>query len=67
MWTSYAHRARFGILLARTEHDVEPHQAISYFVCPMDAEGIEVRPLVDMTGTHTFNEVLLDDVRLPAG
>ena len=67
VWTSYAHRARFGILLARTEADAEPHHGISYFVCPMDAPGIEVRPLVDMTGTHTFNEVLLDEVRLPPG
>ncbi len=67
VWTSYAHRARFGILLARTEPEAEAHQGISYFVCPMDAPGVEVRPLVDMTGTHTFNEVLLDEVRLPAG
>jgi 3-oxochol-4-en-24-oyl-CoA dehydrogenase len=67
VWTSYAHRARFGILLARTEPGVPAHQAISYFICPMDAEGVDVRPLPDMTGTHTFNEVLLDEVRLPAG
>jgi alkylation response protein AidB-like acyl-CoA dehydrogenase len=67
VWTSYAHRARFGILLARTEPGAPAHQAISYFVCPMEADGVEVRPLPDMTGTHTFNEVLLDEVRLPAG
>jgi alkylation response protein AidB-like acyl-CoA dehydrogenase len=67
VWTSFAHRAAFGILLARTEPEAPPHAGISYFVCPMDLPGIEVRPLVDMTGTHTFNEVLLDEVRLPAG
>ena len=67
VWTSYAHRARFGILLARTEPGAPAHQAISYFICPMDADGVEVRPLPDMTGTHTFNEVFLDEVRLPAG
>ncbi len=66
VWTSYAHRARFGILLARTEPDAPTHEGISYFICPMDAPGVTVRPLVDMTGTHTFNEVTLDDVRLDA-
>jgi alkylation response protein AidB-like acyl-CoA dehydrogenase len=67
VWTSYAHAARFGILLARTEPDAPSHEGISYFICPMDAPGVTVRPLVDMTGTHTFNEVTLDDVRLDAG
>ncbi len=64
VWTSYAHTAAYGILLARTEPDVPIHQGISYFLCPMDAPGVTVRPLVDMTGTHTFNEVFLDEVRL---
>jgi len=66
VWTSYAHTAAFGILLARTEPDAPMHQGISYFICPMDAPGITVRPLIDMTGAHTFNEVVLDEVRLPA-
>ncbi len=64
VWTSYAHVARFGILLARTEPEAPNHQGISYFVCPMDAPGVTVRPLIDMTGTHTFNEVFLDEVRI---
>jgi alkylation response protein AidB-like acyl-CoA dehydrogenase len=66
VWTSYAHTAQFGILLARTEPDADARQGISYFICPMDAPGVTVSPLTDMTGTHTFNEVFLDEVRLPA-
>jgi alkylation response protein AidB-like acyl-CoA dehydrogenase len=67
IWTSLAQHARFGILIARTDPDVPKHRGISYFVCPMDAPGIEVRPIIEMTGAHTFNEVFLDEVRLPAG
>ena len=66
VWTSYAHTAQFGILLARTDPELPMHQGISYFICPMDAPGVTVRPLFDMTGAHTFNEVFLDEVRLPA-
>ena len=66
VWTSLAQDARFGILIARTNQDVPHRQGISYFVCPMDAPGITIRPIIEMTGAHTFNEVFLDEVRLPA-
>jgi alkylation response protein AidB-like acyl-CoA dehydrogenase len=66
VWTSYAHIARFGILIARTDPDASKHRGISYFICPMDLPGITVRPIVEMTGAHNFNEVFLDEVRLPA-
>jgi len=65
VWTSYAHIATWGILLARTSTEGKPQNGISYFVCPMKTKGIEVRPLIDMTGDHAFNEVFFDDVRLP--
>jgi alkylation response protein AidB-like acyl-CoA dehydrogenase len=66
VWTSLAQGARFGILIARTNQDAPHRQGISYFVCPMDAPGITIRPIIEMTGAHTFNEVFLDEVRLPA-
>ncbi len=65
IWTSGAQYAKFGILIARTDPDVPKHKGISYFVCPMDAPGIEIRQIAEMTGGHTFNEVFFTDVRIP--
>lgn len=66
IWTSLGHQAAFGILIARTDPDAPKQQGISYFICPMDLPGIEIRPIVEMTGSHTFNEVFFTDVRLSA-
>ncbi|MGK2948235.1 MAG: acyl-CoA dehydrogenase family protein [Acidimicrobiales bacterium] len=66
IWTSLAQFSSHGILIARTEPDAPKHEGISYFICPMDAPGVEIRPIIEMTGSHTFNEVFLDEVRLPA-
>jgi len=65
VWTTLAHIARFGLLVTRTDADVPKHLGLTYFICDMQADGVEVRPLRQMTGDAEFNEVYLNDVRLP--
>jgi alkylation response protein AidB-like acyl-CoA dehydrogenase len=64
VWTTNAQHASFGLLLARTDPDVPKHRGLTMFVLPMDAEGVSVRPLRQISGEAHFNEVFLDDVRL---
>ena len=61
-----AHHADFGILLARTNFDVPKHQGISYFLIDMRQPGVEVRPLKQMNGHASFNEVFMTDAHAPA-
>ena len=65
IWTSTAHLADWIFCLLRTEPDAPKHQGISFLLFRMDTPGIEIRPLVDMTGTANFNEVFFTDVRVP--
>jgi alkylation response protein AidB-like acyl-CoA dehydrogenase len=65
VWSSYAHVADVGQLLARTDPDVPKHQGLTMFLLPMDTPGIDVRPLKQMNGEAHFNEVFFNDVRVP--
>ena len=66
VWTTHAHVADLGLLLARTDPAATKHAGISAFIVDMRTPGISVRPLREMTGSSDFNEVFLDDVRIPA-
>jgi alkylation response protein AidB-like acyl-CoA dehydrogenase len=66
VWTSGGQIADYGMLLARTDPDVPKHRGISYFALPMNQPGVEVRPLIQMTGESGFSEVFFSDARVPA-
>ncbi|HEY3830990.1 MAG TPA: acyl-CoA dehydrogenase family protein [Acidimicrobiia bacterium] len=63
VWTSLAHWAQWCFVLCRTDFEVPRHRGISYVLCPMDQPGIEIRPIVQITGNSEFNEVFFDGAR----
>ncbi|MBI2765385.1 MAG: acyl-CoA dehydrogenase family protein [Chloroflexi bacterium] len=66
IWTTFGHYADWGWLACRTNPDVPKHKGLSTFAIKMDTPGITVRPLRNMAGTHEFNEIFFEDVRIPA-
>jgi alkylation response protein AidB-like acyl-CoA dehydrogenase len=64
VWTSGAQRAKYGILIARTDPQQPKHRGITYFLIDMEQEGVDVRPLREMTGDAAFNEVFLNEARV---
>ena len=66
VWTTLAHVSDYAILIARTDPEAVKHAGISMFILPMDADGVEVRPIHQIDGGRHFNEVFFTDVRVPA-
>lgn len=64
VWTSMGQWADYGILIARTDPDAPKHRGITYFAFPMKQDGVDVRPLREMTGHALFNEVFIDEARV---
>jgi alkylation response protein AidB-like acyl-CoA dehydrogenase len=66
VWTTLGHRAKWCMLVARTNPDAPKHRGLTYFLMDMEQEAVEVRPLVQITGEPEFNELFIEEARIPA-
>jgi alkylation response protein AidB-like acyl-CoA dehydrogenase len=65
VWTTYAQFAKWCMLVARTDPDAPKHQGLTYFLMDMEQDGVQVRPLVQITGEGEFNEIFIEEARIP--
>ena len=65
VWTTFAHQSKWCMLLARTNADAPKHRGLTYFLMDMEQDGVEVRPLVQITGEAEFNELFIEEARIP--
>ena len=65
VWTTFAHEAKWCMLLARSDPDAPKHKGLTYFICDMEQDEVEVRPLRQITGEAEFNEIFFEDAYVP--
>ena len=65
VWTTYAHKAKWCMLVARTDPDAPKHKGLTYFIMDMEQEAVQVRPLRQITGEAEFNELFIEEARIP--
>ncbi|HEY5317040.1 MAG TPA: acyl-CoA dehydrogenase family protein [Solirubrobacteraceae bacterium] len=65
VWTTFAHHSKWCMLVARTDSDAPKHQGLTYFLMDMEQDAVQVRPLVQITGEAEFNELFIDEARIP--